>query len=123
MTFSTIMRLFVYGSLKKGGKLNHVMLRANATFITNLTISDYGLKMVYGDFMNFPIIFKNPKTFVSGELWEVPIDNIDIITKVEHGYKLTQIEDADLWVYYPMFDTNQLDDIDPDANGVCTFKV
>lgn len=117
------MRLFVYGSLKKGGKLNHVMLRANATFITNLTISDYGLKMVYGDFMNFPIIFKNPKTFVSGELWEVPIDNIDIITKVEHGYKLTQIEDADLWVYYPMFDTNQLDDIDPDANGVCTFKV
>lgn len=80
------MKLFVYGTLKRGHYNNYLLLDGGATFIKADKVPDHG---VYGD---WPIAGPAKGVNLEGEIW----DNIspelwERLDRLESGYNKTQV--------------------------------
>lgn len=81
-------KLFVYGTLMKGGLLHSVIENCGGKFIgAHLTLPIYDLV----EFAGFPAIYMSKsggtQFHVAGEVWEVPEYAIYYIDKIEAGYE------------------------------------
>jgi gamma-glutamylaminecyclotransferase len=72
------MKLFVYGTLKRGFPNHHVMEYAKGTFLKEITFPARMYSLI-----GFPAIYLDHESTVHGELFEVPEDNIGIIDRLE----------------------------------------
>ncbi len=89
-------KVFVYGTLKKGGRLNHYL--DESRFVENKIIKGYSLYNLGW----FPgIQFTGEETdVVHGEVWEISGDTLTILDRVEGVPTLyTRIEDDDMFLY------------------------
>lgn len=102
-----MIKLFVYGTLKKGFG-NHPMLgRAKATFLNEESIDGHVLRTME----SAPVIeyTGNIEDIVMGQVWQLNIT--EEITNCEQGYKLELVkgyEEDELYVYYPDWDSSFL---------------
>ena len=73
-----IMNLFVYGTLKKGGKI-HFFLK-ESRFIRYAILEGYSL---YDINHGFPLMFEDPEGKVYGEIYEIDSDTLSSIDALE----------------------------------------
>lgn len=86
------MKLFIYGTLKRGCKRNYLL--AAAKYLTDLYISEYKLIKFNLGKDSFPILVHTGDilNIVKGEVWEVPDTVVDFLLKhIETGYVLSNI--------------------------------
>ena len=106
------MKLFVYGTLKRGYGLNHVLSRS-------LRIGDYITKQKGFRMTGFwyPFIFrdKTSKFSIKGELYDVDQNDFRTANRIElgAGYKLQEIDNGIVGYVYP----NPID-----AKSICVVK-
>lgn len=83
--------LFVYGTLKQGGRLNHLM--SPCTFVAQAITFHWNYQMSDSGF-DFPYVSKHGMYRVMGEVWEVPIRHLEYLDMVEAGYdrELVRVE-------------------------------
>lgn len=88
-------KLFVYGTLKRGYRLNDYLNGAEflyeATTLPKYKLYDNG---------QFPAIAPG-KTAISGEVFEVPQKLFHLLDKLERGYRriIDKINGEDTWIY------------------------
>lgn len=77
------MRVFVYGTLMRKGRLNDYMTDGGATFVSDATV----LGRLYSVGGSYPALVYDPEGGqpVAGEIWEVPVKTVQTIDHVE-GY-------------------------------------
>lgn len=92
-------KLFVYGSLKKGGHLDYVLKKSK--FIGEYTTKSKGYSMTG---FWYPFVFKMENNYsIKGELYEPNEDDFRVANRIElgAGYELKEI-DKDIVAYiYP----------------------
>jgi len=94
------MRMFVYGTLKKGFGLNRIL--SDSTYIGHASVKGYSLR----DAGPYPVVFHGDKNdVVHGEVYEVDKDTYNIVASIEEGAgywleetKTTDGEPVSLWV-------------------------
>jgi gamma-glutamylcyclotransferase (GGCT)/AIG2-like uncharacterized protein YtfP len=88
------MKLFIYGTLKRGCKRNHLL--AMATYLTDVYISSYKLIRTNLGEDSYPILVQTGDILdvVHGEVWEVPDTVVAFLEKyIEIGYYLAPLYD------------------------------
>ncbi len=88
------MKLFVYGTLKRGCKRNHLL--AMATYLTDQYISEYKLIAPLWGKDSYPIMVHTGDMLdiVMGEVWDVPDTVVAFLEEyIETGYTLVNIYD------------------------------
>lgn len=106
------MKLFVYGTLKKGCSNYRVMeMYKNATYLTIAFLDGYKLYTVG----HIPFIAPSDSAgdFVQGEVYEIDAAFKQELDAMEQGYKLTRVKChkiEDLYCYMPEFDVTTFDD-------------
>ena len=84
-----VMKVFVYGTLKKGFGNNSLMESAEAKFICETTtkkeyyLVSYGIPYVVKETKEYPRSIRKMKGKIKGELYEIPEKNIGIIDDLE----------------------------------------
>jgi len=131
-------KLFVYGTLKKG-LINHRYLQG-AEYLGRVDIAHRRLRIVEGFGYNFPIIEKhwepryifngtaidsasinpNKSPSVSGELYLCEDSHIIDLDYLEKGYRLEYGND-NISYYRPLFRTDKYTLMTPDENAIYKF--
>lgn len=113
------MKVFVYGTLKRGHGNNGLMETAGAKFICETTTKDeyylvsYGIPYVVKDNKEYPRGIRRHKGKIKGELYDVPDKNIDILDDLEghpNWYKreLIELENGEkAWIYFMDLDLEE----------------
>ena len=87
--------VFVYGTLKRGGRLHHILESGPCRFLRTAELN--GFKMYRFDW--YPAIVPAPGT-VQGEVFDVPEDLLSCLDRVEGVPKWYRREKVDgMWVY------------------------
>jgi len=96
-----MIKVFVYGTLKKGG-LNHFIINRDPSnnFIGKDTIVDYTL---YGSGL-IPFAIKSPGKYIQGEVYKVSMETFSYIERLElgAGYQREVTEDGIIFYSYPI---------------------
>jgi gamma-glutamylcyclotransferase (GGCT)/AIG2-like uncharacterized protein YtfP len=96
MTHTHTIRLFVYGTLQGGERLNHVLTAGGATYISAArTRAVYTLV----DLGSFPGLVRDGRVAVEGELWEVPTALLPRLDMIEGAYDRVDVSLA--WLAQP----------------------
>jgi gamma-glutamylcyclotransferase (GGCT)/AIG2-like uncharacterized protein YtfP len=100
------MKIFAYGTLKKGGILHKHM--DGAKFIRKKKLSGYVLYLAPDE--TFPLLYHtgNKKDVVLGELWKIDKKIKRKLDKHEEGYILKKLLKSPIMTYYPNFDIKHL---------------
>lgn len=100
------MKIFVYGTLKKGGILHKHM--EDAKFIRIKKISGFVLYLAPDE--TYPLLYftGHKKDVVQGELWKISKKTKHILDKHEEGYILKKLMKLPVLTYYPAFDVRHL---------------
>jgi len=96
-------KIFVYGTLKKGYGLNHIL--KNSKYIGKEKIYGYNL---YDSGYGYPLAMKTiAPDFVEGELYEVNDQVWKTICNIEigAGYDIKTIKDVNFFIYNPRENT------------------
>lgn len=92
------MKVFVYGTLKKGFHANYMM---QPGLLINSNLSIKGLKMYSNG--SYPMAVKGTdKDKVTGELWDIPDNNLVHLDRYEGHptlFKRTYLENLDVYLY------------------------
>ncbi len=96
------MKIFVYGTLKKGGILHKYM--EEAKFIKKKKLSGYVLYLAPDE--TYPLLYftGNKKDVVIGELWKISRKTKRTLDRHEEGYILKKLMKLPVMTYYPAFD-------------------
>lgn len=91
--------VFVYGTLKSGGPLNHVMVSIDATLIgdANIRSKDFILRDL-GQFPGLQKVESGSGTYIEGELWHTNTDGIKALDKIEEYPILYTRDLVTVWV-------------------------
>ena len=91
------MKLFVYGSLKKG-KYNHFLLKTSQ-YLYNQTMVDFTL---YDTGYGYPAAVPKKDEYIVGEVYEITPEVYNRIRQMEigAGYEEVQVEDT-IFFYFP----------------------
>lgn len=100
------MKIFAYGTLKKGGILHKYM--NGAKYIQKKKISGYVLYLAPDE--TYPLLYYtgNKKDVVVGELWKISKKIKRELDKHEEGYVLKKLMKLPVMTYYPNFDIKHL---------------
>ena len=100
------MKIFAYGTLKKGGILHKHM--KNAKFIKDKKITGYVLYLAPDE--TYPLLYYtgDKNDVVVGELWKVSKKTKEILDGYEEGYVLKKLMKLPIMTYYPNFDIKHL---------------
>lgn len=100
------MKIFVYGTLKKGGILHKHM--EGAKFIKKKKISGYVLYLAPDE--TYPLLYHTgaDDDVVTGELWKISKMAKRKLDKYEEGYVLKKMLKTPFMTYYPAFDIKHL---------------
>jgi len=101
------MNLFVYGTLKKGGK-NHFFLK-ESRFIRYAILEGYSL---YDINHGFPLMFEDPEGKVYGEIYEIDSDTLSSIDALEgEGRFYERVNDSKLdYSFYVTLDKDKFNE-------------
>lgn len=92
-------KLFVYGSLKKGGHLDYVLKKSK--FLGEYVTQSKGFSMTG---FWYPFVFRKENEYsVKGELYEPHQDDFRLANRIElgAGYKLEEIDEGIFAYIYP----------------------
>ena len=100
------MKIFAYGTLKKGGIL-HKHMKA-AKFIREKKIFGYVLYLSPDE--TYPLLYYtgNNEDVVVGELWKIDKEMKAELDSHEEGYVLKKLLKSPIMTYYPDFDIKHL---------------
>lgn len=100
------MKIFAYGTLKKGGILHKHM--EGAKFIKKKTIKGYVLYLAPDE--TYPLLYftGNKKDVVQGEMWKITKRIKKKLDHYEQGYVLKKMLKSALMTYYPDFDITHI---------------
>lgn len=100
------MKIFAYGTLKKGGVLHKHM--EGAAFIKKKKISGYVLYLAPDE--TYPLLYYtgSEKDMVVGELWKIDKEIKRRLDEYEQGYVLKKLLKLPMMTYYPDFDIKHL---------------
>ena len=96
------MKIFAYGTLKKGGTLNKHM--EGAKYLRKKKLVGYVLYLAPDE--TYPLLYHTgkKKDVVLGELWKIDKKIKRKLDKHEEGYVLKKLLDLPILTYYPNFD-------------------
>jgi len=89
------MKLFVYGSLKKG-EYNHFLLR-NSKFLYKQTMVDFTL---YDTTYGYPAAVQSKDNYIVGEVYEITPDVYRTIKNLETGAGYEEMVIDDTLIFY-----------------------
>lgn len=100
------MKIFAYGTLKKGGILHHHM--GDAKFLRKKKLHGYVLYLAPDE--TYPLLYYTgkQKDVVIGELWKIDRKTKKILDKHEEGYMLKKLMKSPVMTYYPSLDVKHL---------------
>lgn len=100
------MKIFVYGTLKKGGVL-HVHMEG-ARFVKKKKIRGYALYLAPNEI--YPLLYYtgNKKDIVVGEIWRIDRAIKKRLDQYEQGYVLKRVLKMPIMTYYPDFDITHI---------------
>ena len=116
------MKIFAYGTLKKGGILHKHM--KGALFVKKKKLKGYVLYLAPDE--TYPLLYYTGKKSdkVVGEIWKIKKETKEMLDKYEGGYLLKKMMDTPIMTYYPEFDIKYKCRKIPKAkNGHYKFKV
>jgi len=116
------MKIFAYGTLKKGGILHKHM--EGATFIKKKKITGYVLYLAPDE--TYPLVYYTgeKKDVVIGELWKINKRIKRKLDKHEDGYVLKKLLKLPVMTYYPNFDIKHMcEKIPKNKNGHYEFNI
>lgn len=116
-----MIKLFVYGTLKKGF-VNHFVLEEQK-YLGEYILNNHKLLLILGDRYNVPSIVKDDAGKVKGELYLVTPSVFKLVSQMETGYNITE-ENGVYWFTMPQDMLNRLNPIPlvSDENKVYNFK-
>lgn len=85
-------QVFVYGSLKRGGFLNHLMRLYGAEFVRVAVVRGFSLWSVAG---MYPAMLPMQKGRVRGEVWDVPDHAMRELDGIEAQYLRKVVTDTE----------------------------
>jgi gamma-glutamylcyclotransferase (GGCT)/AIG2-like uncharacterized protein YtfP len=96
------MKIFAYGTLKKGGILHEHM--KGAKYIRKKKLHGYVLYLAPDE--TYPLLYYTGKKsdVVLGELWKIDKKIKKKLDTYEEGYVLKKLMDSPIMTYYPNFD-------------------
>lgn len=96
------MKIFTYGTLKKGGILHQHM--EGAKYIKNKKLVGYVLYLAPNEI--YPLLYYTgkKKDIVVGEIWKISKKTSKKLNRYEEGYLLKKLMDSPIMTYYPNFD-------------------
>lgn len=103
------MKVFCYGTLKKGGRFHHLLKSRKAKFVDFAQIK--GTMYNLGE---FPAIVLMGHNDIHGELYEIDADTLQELDHLE-GYpnfydrQVVATSRGDAWVYFHQYDERLLD--------------
>lgn len=100
------MKVFAYGTLKKGGILHKHM--TGAEFLKKKKLRGYVLYLAPDE--TYPLLYRtgNKEDVVVGELWKIDKKIKRKLDKYEQGYVLKKLMKSPIMTYYPDFDITHL---------------
>ncbi len=100
------MKIFAYGTLKKGGILHKHM--EGAKYIRKKKLSGYVLYLAPDE--TYPLLYYTgkKKDVVLGEIWKIDRKIKRKLDKHEEGYVLKKLIDLPILTYYPNFDIKHI---------------
>ncbi len=100
------MKIFAYGTLKKGGVLHKHM--EGAKYLRKKKLVGYVLYLAPDE--TYPLLYHTgkKKDVVLGELWKIDKKIKSKLDKHEEGYVLKKLLDSPILTYYPNFDIKHL---------------
>ena len=100
------MKIFAYGTLKRGGILHKHM--EGASFMRKKKITGYVLYLAPDE--TYPLLYftGNEKDVVLGELWKIDKEMKKRLDEHEEGYVLKKLLKSPVMTYYPNFDIKHL---------------
>jgi len=100
------MKIFVYGTLKKGGILNVHM--DGGRFLKKKKIKGYALYLAPDE--TYPLLYYtgDKKDVVVGEVWKITRSIKKRLDQYEQGYVLKRMLKLPMMTYYPDFDITHL---------------
>ena len=116
------MKIFAYGTLKKGGILHKHM--EGAEFVKKKKLVGYVLYLSPDE--TYPLLYRTgkKKDVVVGELWKIDEQIKKRLDTYEEGYVLKKLLKSPIMTYYPSFDiTHICQPIPTNAKGYYDFKV
>ena len=115
------MKVFAYGTLKKGGILHKHM--EGGIFIRKKKLKGYVLYLAPDE--TYPLLYftGDEKDVVEGELWKITDKMKSVLDKHEEGYVLKKLLDHPIMTYYPNFDIKHICRKIPKHKGRYEFNV
>lgn len=115
------MKVFAYGTLKRGGKLHTHMKEGK--FIRKKKLRGYVLYLAPSEI--YPLLYftGRKKDVVVGEIWKITDKMKEVLDEHEEGYVLKKLMDHPIMTYYPDFDIKHLCKKIPKTNGEYIFNV
>ncbi|MEZ5691323.1 MAG: gamma-glutamylcyclotransferase family protein [Rickettsiales bacterium] len=116
------MKIFAYGTLKKGGILHKYM--EGAKYVKRKKLVGYALYLSPDE--KYPLLYYTgkEKDIVVGEMWKIDKKIKHRLDKHEAGYILKKIMDLPIMTYYPELDIlHTCKKIPKDKKGRYNFKV
>lgn len=116
------MKIFAYGTLKKGGVLHEHM--GDAKFVKKRKIHGYVLYLAPDE--TYPLLYHtgDKKDVVVGELWQINEKIKHKLDKYEEGYVLKKLLKSPILTYYPNYDIKHLSRMIPkNKHGKFEFNV
>jgi gamma-glutamylcyclotransferase (GGCT)/AIG2-like uncharacterized protein YtfP len=116
------MKIFAYGTLKKGGILHKHM--DGAKYIRKKKLAGYVLYLAPDE--TYPLLYYTgkKKDVVLGEIWKIDKQMKKTLDKYEEGYVLKKLMDSPIMTYYPNFDiTHICKKIPKDKDGRYQFNI
>ncbi|MEK6747343.1 MAG: gamma-glutamylcyclotransferase family protein [Pseudomonadota bacterium] len=116
------MKIFAYGTLKKGGVLHKHM--EGAKYLRKKKLVGYVLYLAPDE--TYPLLYYTgkKKDVVLGELWKIDRKTKDKLDKYEEGYILKKLMNSPIMTYYPSFDiTHICKKIPKNKNGKYEFNI
>jgi gamma-glutamylcyclotransferase (GGCT)/AIG2-like uncharacterized protein YtfP len=116
------MKIFAYGTLKKGGVLHKHM--KGAKFIKTRKIHGYSLYLAPDE--TYPLLYYtgDKQDVVVGELWQINEKLKAKLDKYEEGYVLKKLLKSPIMTYYPNYDIKHLSRVIPkNKHGKYEFDV
>lgn len=122
---NTTNKVFVYGTLKKGNSVRGLDQFDGADFVGPATTTKAWYDMV--DFGPFPAVVPGGDSYISGEVWEVNDEVMEVLDRIE-GYpdfynrQIVETTRGPAWLYY-LTDGFDSEDVwlEPDNNNVLTW--
>ncbi len=100
------MKIFAYGTLKKGGILHKHM--DSAKYLRKKKLVGYVLYLALDE--TYPLLYYTgkKKDVVIGEIWKINKKLKKKLDKYEEGYVLKKLMDSPIMTYYPNFDITHI---------------